>query len=78
MIQRDKVVFTLRGDSSKVQEIVEFLQAGKQLNSWGAQCSRLDEVSASEAASDPERNHYQVNTDNVDEFNWSSNVEFYL
>lgn len=77
-LQRDKVVFYLKGDDSKIVEIVDFLRAGKEMNNWGARVTRLDEITADEAARDPERARYQVTTSNVDDRQWDPNVEFYI
>lgn len=49
------------------------MKSGKDLNSWGAHVDKLEELSSGIAFED-----HQVNTDNVDNFNWSPNVTFYL
>jgi len=42
-LQSDKntVIFTLKGDGEKIQEIVSFMQTKKNLNSWGARVEDL-------------------------------------
>jgi hypothetical protein len=37
---KSRVAFTLKGDSSKMDEITNFMKSGKELNSWGAKVRR--------------------------------------
>ncbi|TNF01162.1 MAG: hypothetical protein EP326_05050 [Deltaproteobacteria bacterium] len=70
---RSIVRFTLQGDESLIQEIVDFMTAGKKLNSWGACVESLEELSPS-----IDINAHEVTTLNVDGFKWTSGVEFFL
>jgi len=40
---KNEVTFTLQGDNTKIQEIVDFLKAGKTMNNWGARCTAVEE-----------------------------------
>mmetsp|Transcript_19518 Transcript_19518/g.74898 ORF Transcript_19518/g.74898 Transcript_19518/m.74898 type:complete len:112 (+) Transcript_19518:249-584(+) len=70
---RDQVLFLLEGDNSKINEIVDFMRSGEELNSWHARVDRLEELD-----SGPPMSEFKVTTANVDNFNWSPNVEFYI
>lgn len=70
---RDQVLFFLQGDNDKINEIVDFMRSGKELNSWHARVERLEELEDG-----PPLESFKVNTANVDSFNWSQNVEFYI
>lgn len=72
------MAFELRGEHDKIEEIVQLMRSGRPLNSWGAHVTQLDELEASQCGSDPERNPYQVTTDNVDQFRWTPGVDMYL
>eukprot|EP01122_Echinamoeba_exundans_P014742 TRINITY_DN6732_c0_g1_i1.p2 TRINITY_DN6732_c0_g1~~TRINITY_DN6732_c0_g1_i1.p2 ORF type:complete len:100 (+),score=16.53 TRINITY_DN6732_c0_g1_i1:23-301(+) len=41
---RNEVTFTLEGDGSKIDEIVNFMKTGKPPNSWGAQVEKKHEL----------------------------------
>lgn len=70
---RSIVRFTLEGEEKMIQEIVDFMTAGNKLNSWGAQVDSLEELTPSY-----DIHVHEVTTENVDGFNWSKGVEFYL
>eukprot|EP01087_Luapelamoeba_hula_P003242 TRINITY_DN13040_c0_g1_i1.p1 TRINITY_DN13040_c0_g1~~TRINITY_DN13040_c0_g1_i1.p1 ORF type:complete len:112 (-),score=23.90 TRINITY_DN13040_c0_g1_i1:226-561(-) len=67
------VTFTLSGDKDKVNEVVEFIRAGNELNEWGAKVSDLKE----EDDGTPVLQH-EVNTSNVDSIQWTTGVAMYL
>ena len=73
--QKDQVEFLLEGDESKMEEILSAMREGKKLNSWGAQVDRLEELAKEDAM---QLEDHKVTTDNVDGFNWSKNVEFFI
>lgn len=64
---------SLEGEASVVDEMINKLREGKPINSWNAQVDELHLYGHFIEISD-----HQVNTDNVDEYSWSPNVEFYL
>jgi len=70
---RNAVSFTLKGDATKIQEIIAFMQSGKELNNWGA---RVDDLKEEKSGQTPAQ--HEVNTANVDKFNWAGGVEMYL
>jgi acylphosphatase len=70
---RTRVDIALRGDPSKIQEMVDGLKSGKKLNSWGAHCTSVEIVSDGK----PPLQH-EVNTSNVDNIKWKKGVSFYL
>jgi len=70
---RSIVRFTLEGNESLISEIIDFMTAGKKLNSWGAQVESLEELTPSYDV-----NVHEVTTNNVNDFNWSGGVDFYL
>ncbi|MCO4794593.1 MAG: acylphosphatase [Bacteriovoracaceae bacterium] len=72
-INKNLVRFTLRGDESAILEIITKLTSGDNLNSWGAKVDTLEELGEV-----LDINVHQVTTHNVDSFNWSGGVEFYL
>ncbi len=70
---RKVVRITLQGDESQIQEMVNFMTAGNKLNSWGACVESLEELVPA-----IDLNAHEVNSNNVDGFNWTKGVEFYL
>lgn len=64
---------SLAGDASAVDELMNKLREGKPINSWNAQVEELHLHDYFIEFSD-----HQVNTDNVDDYDWSSDVAFYL
>lgn len=69
----NEVAVTLVGDEDLINEIVEGLTSGRPINSWGAFPSQVEVLEQG-----MELNEHQVTTDNVDDFKWSTGVEFYL
>jgi acylphosphatase len=70
----NEVSFALAGENHKIQEIIDFLKSGKPINNWGAKIMEVVEFTDKK---DPIET-YQVTTSNVDSFEWSPNVDFYL
>eukprot|EP00747_Dinoflagellata_sp_TGD_P031481 gnl/TRDRNA2_/TRDRNA2_135306_c0_seq1.p1 gnl/TRDRNA2_/TRDRNA2_135306_c0~~gnl/TRDRNA2_/TRDRNA2_135306_c0_seq1.p1 ORF type:complete len:203 (+),score=29.65 gnl/TRDRNA2_/TRDRNA2_135306_c0_seq1:137-745(+) len=70
---RNRVDLTFMGEQHKVNEIVNALREGKQLNNWGAQADSLQEFESGIKIED-----HQVNTTNVDQFSWNPNVTMYI
>jgi acylphosphatase len=70
---KHRVDISLEGEPSKVNEIIEGLKSGKDLNSWGAKATSLEIVDIGK-----EPLEHEVNTSNVDNFKWKKGVEFYL
>ena len=68
-----EVDIMLEGDDSKIQEIVDFIRSGKNINDWDAKIDELKEIESGNSIED-----YEVTTENVDSFNWSTDVNFYL
>lgn len=68
-----EVDFMLEGDDEKIQEIVDFIRSGKNINDWEAKIDELKEIESGNTIAD-----YEVTTENVDSFNWSTDVNFYL
>lgn len=66
----------LAGDETECLEVIERLSSGMKLNSWGASVERLELRQTPDAPL--VLTHFQVSTNNVDDFNWSEGVEFYL
>ena len=69
----DQVTFTISGDPSLIIELIEDLESGKKLNSWGAQVKSLEKFEHVIPIED-----HEVTTENVDQIKWSTGVEFYL
>lgn len=72
---RNHVFCFLKGDSQLCQEMMKKLASGMKLNNWGAQ---VETLSVATDASERDPDVYEVNTENVDDINWSEGVEFYL
>ncbi len=64
---------SLAGKESVVDEMINKLREGKPINSWNAYVDELHLHDHFIAFSD-----HQVNTDNVNDYHWSSDVDFYL
>jgi acylphosphatase len=64
---------SLAGEESVVEEMMNKLREGNPLNSWNAQVDALHLHDHFIEFSD-----HQVNTDNVDNYHWSPEVDFYL
>lgn len=65
--------FSLCGPPEKVDEIAEFIAAGKKMNSWGAHATAFEELEDGRPLAE-----HQVTTANVDSFKWNPKVKFYL
>tara|TARA_B100000886_G_scaffold297438_1_gene225105 strand:- start:277 stop:606 length:330 start_codon:yes stop_codon:yes gene_type:complete len=59
-------------DESKINEIINLLKELKIINSWNASVESIIEMDII-----PIENH-EVTTENVDQFKWSSGVDFYF
>ena len=70
---KNEVLLTMEGDSQLIQELADKLKTKEKLNSWGALVEEFQEL----PEIIPIKNH-QVTTENVDNFNWTPNVEMYL
>jgi acylphosphatase len=71
---RNLVTCTIESDDSKtIDKLVIDLEELNQLNSWGAHVDSLKILEKSLTVKD-----HEVTTDNVDNFNWSSGVTFFL
>lgn len=70
---RREVTFTVRGEESAVEELLGRLASGAALNSWGAHVEEMEIL----GDAIPVASH-DVTTDNVDDFAWSPDVEFYV
>lgn len=73
ILDHNRVYCSLIGDEAIVDEMLDRLRAGCAVNSWNA---RVEILHLCEHFID--LSEHQVTTDNVNRFNWSSNVEFYL
>ncbi|MHC4547752.1 MAG: acylphosphatase [Planctomycetota bacterium] len=70
---RREVTVTLSGEAEMIEEVIARMRREEPLNSWGAHVESvelLDEVIPIE--------QHQVTTANVDDFPWSTGVDFYL
>ena len=72
---KDCVWITMEGEETIITELASKLINTKPLNSWGAQLTQLSELSSDKVM---EIEKHQVTTNNVDEFKWNKNVQFYL
>ena len=72
--KKDEVEFVLIGNNDSIEEIIGFMKSGQKLNSWGATVTKLEETETGTIVWED----HQVTTDNVDDFKWSKNVEFYI
>lgn len=70
---KNRVRFSIEGPEESIKEVIDCLTGIEKLNSWGAHVKKVfildDYINYQE---------HQVTTDNVDDFNWSEGVEFYL
>lgn len=64
---------SLAGEKLAINEMLNKLRERKPINSWNAQVDELHLYDHFIEFSD-----HQVNTDNIDDYNWSSDVDFYL
>ena len=61
------------GDIEKINGLADRLSSGERLNSWGARVEKLEELSVQKSIKD-----YEVNSENVNNFNWNPNITLYL
>ena len=70
---KNAVEFTVKGLESEIKDLCNAVLTTNPLNSWGANATSLTKI---EGSNDWKR--HKVTTENVDSFNWSKDVEFYL
>ena len=70
---KNEVLFTIEGEKRFIDELIDRLKTKEKLNSWGAQVEALQKLSKII----PIKEH-QVTTENVNDFNWSPDVEMYI
>jgi len=70
-----QVACYLEGPGDLIDDILQGLESGRPINSWGARVECLRRQTEAEGIS---FSSHQVTTDNVDRFNWSPNVSMYL
>ncbi len=68
-----RVHCSLIGDETAIDEMINKLRSGKPINSWNACVEELHLYDHF-----IELSEHQVSTENIDQFNWSPNVDFYL
>ena len=68
-----KVSISLKGQKEKIDEFLNELKSGKELNSWGAY---VDTINIDANGIHPFQ--HEVNTQNVDQFRWNQNIDFYI
>lgn len=71
--ENDRVDITVMGDKDTVDEFIRIVGDGRKLNSWGARASSMEEKSVGIQIVE-----HQVNTVNVDDFSWNSDVTMYI
>lgn len=69
----DTALVGIKGTDSEIDRFLSELLEMPQLNSWGATVTSIEEISGPQTIE-----HYQVTTDNVDNFPWNPNIEMYL
>jgi len=69
----DIVTFTIEGKDDAVKDFVNQIETLTELNSWGAHTDTVTELSDVVPFTE-----HQVTTENVDEFEWSPGVAFFL
>jgi acylphosphatase len=65
----------LSGAPERIDQILEGLQAGKDINSWGARVAALELLEPQRGI---EFDEHQVTTANVGTFRWSRGVDMFL
>tara|TARA_B100000886_G_C20352806_1_gene461652 strand:- start:239 stop:565 length:327 start_codon:yes stop_codon:yes gene_type:complete len=66
------VTISIDADEEVIQEVINELRQIKIINSWNATIEEISEIPPV-----PTKEH-QVTTQNVDQFNWSTGVDFYF
>lgn len=74
-VSGDRVSCFLAGEADQVQQVMDGLESGRPINSWGAVVDHL--LPLNEDKGIPFEQH-QVTTENVDSFHWNPNVDMYL
>ncbi|KAJ0407122.1 hypothetical protein ATCC90586_005686 [Pythium insidiosum] len=72
---RTLVHVTLRGGADSIQELIDAIGSGSDLNDWGARATAVKEVDRARGKS---LSSHQVTTENVDSKNWNPNCTMYL
>ena len=70
---KNSCAITLKGSKDKIDQLVDKIQNTKILNSWGAQVSSLDILPQGIPIDD-----HTVTTKNVDDFNWRTDIQFFI
>lgn len=70
---RNHVTCSMEGDDTAIEELIHDLAQLDKLNSWGAKVDKVERLSDYLNYSS-----HEVTTENVDEYKWSTGVEFYL
>jgi acylphosphatase len=65
----------LSGSEAEIKELLNGLQSGQEINSWGAKVEQLIVLTPESGQAFDKQ---QVTTANVDSYNWSPDVEMYL
>ena len=68
-----QVSVTLKGDTEGIEKFQRDLLSLDRLNSWGAKAEKIQTAPSIIPLED-----HTVTTENVNSFNWDSNVEFYF
>ena len=68
-----KVEISLTGPKENIDDFLNILRSGKELNSWGAY---VDRVEMNDNGIPPLQ--HKINSNNVNTFNWNQNIDFYL
>lgn len=71
--EKTLVEFTLKGEKADIDRYWSDILNTRPLNSWGAMVEGGGEMSRTIPIEE-----HEVTTENVDAFNWSSGVEFYI
>jgi len=69
----ERVIFILQGEEVQMDQYVDFLKDKKVINSWGATIEKMTRIETEAPLSS-----FQVTTENVDQFNWNTDVEMYV
>ena len=70
---KGKVLCMLKGEENVLEDYINFLEQKKVINSWHATVDKIIQSKEEQSLED-----YEVTTQNVDHFKWSSDVEMYV
>ena len=70
---KGKVLCMLKGEENLVEDYINFLEQKKVINSWHATVDKIIQSKEEQSLED-----YEVTTQNVDHFKWSSDVDMYV